>query len=197
MKHKKSIFTTAGILLGVAIFFLGITFPRDQESKIAEMGTLNRETNLALPRPALSLEEASTYKRVTTNGIITAHSGEGRKAASQRAVNPHPGEQGASITKIHWLNSDEVKSLDFEKIKKSLNFLYGPPKKMRITNRDQATDRYMGTGAFAVEYLPSLGYEDADYYYFFWLNKNTGEIKADEGGAISKKTSETFYWLPR
>ncbi|WP_152032875.1 hypothetical protein [Ereboglobus luteus] len=174
MKHKKIIFTIAGILLGVAIFLLCIAFPRDQESKIAEAGTLSRETGLALPRPALSLEEASTYKRVTTNGIITEHSGEGRKTASQHDVNPRPREQGALIAKIHWLSSDEVKvkSLDFEKIKKSLNFLYGPPKKMRITNRDQATDRYMGTGAFAVEYLPSLGYEDADYYFFLVEQKH-------------------------
>ncbi|WP_152032873.1 hypothetical protein [Ereboglobus luteus] len=70
MKHKKIIFTIAGILLGVAIFFLCITFPRDQESKIAGVGTRSRETGLALPRPAVSLEEANTYKCTKIDGRL-------------------------------------------------------------------------------------------------------------------------------
>ncbi|WP_152032874.1 hypothetical protein [Ereboglobus luteus] len=69
MKYTKIILAIAIISLALVVFFL-ISIPQNEHKSNGVKETASTEfSNPALPRPAISLKEANTYKCVITNGL--------------------------------------------------------------------------------------------------------------------------------
>jgi hypothetical protein len=98
---------------------------------------------------------------------------------------------------VVWMNDDEVKTIDFVAIRQKLRLYRKPPENLAINNRDQATKYYRSVGTFLVGGCPDRGYEDSEYYYYFWSDWETGLAKTSSGsgGAVSKKTLEIMRWI--
>ena len=95
---------------------------------------------------------------------------------------------------VRWMTDSEVEPVDFPKIIRNLRIINPAfPTDKKTFNRLDAVLYLFENIALALPY-PSLGFEDGNYYYIFFKNKDTGLVRSENGFAINKKTLKMYFW---